>query len=415
MSAKRHRSQQIDPADPVSADRGRGYLFVRWLILVLIVFLGSEVLATLGIRIINPRLEAPLLRTSEIYREQSEKILELIESHNGSGRTMFDGRLGYRYRAGYRAANDAINAQGLRSYEEYSRMPAEGVLRVAAFGDSFVYSTETDNDDSWTRLMETTFPNLEVLNYGVGAYGMTQAYVRFLQEGTDLSPDVVIIGFAPVMLGRTVSVYRRFLAANANPLVKPRFLLDDDGLMLVASPLDDLADYQRYLSEPWRVIELATHDQWYRPSVYKNPLYDLSATVRLATGLWIRADNRVFNANRLLRSGVFNTSSEAFRVQIAIIQKFANEVARSGMTPIVVMLPAFTDVVGGFSGRAVSYMPLVERLEDSGIEYIDLMEAFREHSETNVEDWFMSGRHYSPAANRIAAERIGSILQERTR
>ena len=388
------------------------HLVLRWLILVLLAILLTEALAAVGIWIANARLEAPILRTTDRYREQSARILALMDSHNNGGRTVFDGRLGWAYRAGHRAPNDRISLQGLRSDRTYSAAPAEGVLRVAAFGDSFVYSTETGNDGSWTHLMESSFSELEVLNYGVGAYGTGQAYLRFTSEGRELSPDVVIIGFAPVMLSRTVSVYRRFLAPNANPLVKPRFLLENDDLVLVPSPLVRIDEYERYLSDPGRVIELATHDHWYRPIIYENPIYDLSATVRLAAGLWIRLDNRYFNADRMRRGRVFNAEAEAFRVQVALIERFADEVRSAGMTPLFVVFPAYGDIVSGFSGAPGAYMPLVERVGRSGIDYVDLMDAFVQHSEEDIDDWFRAG-HYTEAANRIVAERLGTYLTRR--
>jgi hypothetical protein len=145
---------------------------------------------------------------------------------------VLDSALGWRYRAGFRKGGDAISAQGLRADRVYAARPAAGVVRVAAFGDSYVYGNEVGNDDSWPTQLERSAPDVEVLNYGVGGYGVDQAYLRYLAEGRALAPQVVIIGFAPVDLPRLVNRYRRFLDDRELALAKPRFVLRGGALAL---------------------------------------------------------------------------------------------------------------------------------------------------------------------------------------
>jgi len=200
-------------------------------------------------------------RTTDIFREQSLKIQQLLDS--SPKLVQLDPVLGWRYRPGHRDPENQINSQGVRSGREYSTVPEPGVIRVAAFGDSFVYSNEVANDDTWSARMEALSPRMEVLNYGVGGYGTDQAFLRYLNEGSRLSTDVVIIGFAPDDLRRVVNVYRRFISNREFPLVKPRFVLTSDGdLVLLQSPLQRVSDYDTYLRQPAKVIKLGRNDQW---------------------------------------------------------------------------------------------------------------------------------------------------------
>ena len=61
---------------------------------------------------------------------------------------MLDAHLGWRPPPGFSNDREHVNAQGLRSTREYAPVPAPGVLRIAAFGDSFVYGAEVATEIS---------------------------------------------------------------------------------------------------------------------------------------------------------------------------------------------------------------------------------------------------------------------------
>ena len=135
-------------------------------------------------------------------------------------------------------------------------------------------------------------------------------------------------------------MYRRFESSRQPPLVKPRFLIEDDGsLKLLPSPLGSISEYERYLSRPRDILELGQNDYWYRRSVYANPLHDYSATVRLATAVWDRLNIRYFSPDRMLSGGVLNETSTAFLIQTALLEKFVAEVRASGAEPLIVIIP----------------------------------------------------------------------------
>ena len=94
--------------------------------------------------------------------------------------------------------------------------------------------------------MESEDPEVEVLNYGVGGYGIDRAYLRYLSEGAELHPRVVMMGFTTDDIGRVVNVYRGFIDSRSSVLFKPRFLIDArNELTLLEPPLKSRADYGR--------------------------------------------------------------------------------------------------------------------------------------------------------------------------
>jgi len=372
---------------------------------------------------LSPRFfSEEIRRTPEVFAEQSAKIRQIMES-TPQHLLQFDAFLGWRYRAGYKDPRNEMNQQGLRSTRAYAPTPSPGVLRIAAFGDSFVYGNEVANAESWPFLIEEMFPRLEVLNYGVGGYGTDQAYLRFLMEGAALAPDIVLIGFAPVDLARTVNVYRRFLSNLELPLIKPRFVLDRDGrLSLLSNPITQVTDYGKYLEDPRGVIELGRDDYWYESVVYENPLYDLSATVRVLTTLWVRVRRRYLDGERLLEGdGVvqavkFKSESPAFRIQTMLFEKFKADALALRAVPIVVILPDGESVTHARLGRQKIFDPLLEHLRKSAVAYIDLSDAFAAEAKTTPQGrWFMPGGHYSGAGNKMIAAWLAHQVEERVK
>jgi hypothetical protein len=358
-------------------------------------------------------LDEHIRTTRDIFREQQLLIRRLIAP--GERRLLaIDSVLGWRYRAGHVDSANETNSQGLRSTRTYSAKASPGVLRVAAFGNSSVYGNEVANADCWSTVLEQLDPRLEILNYGVGGYGVDQAYLRLLLEGYRLEPRVVVMGFAPTDLGRVVNVYRRFVSNRELPLAKPRYVLGRDGrLDLLPAPIRHASQYERYLADPRLVREFGRHDYWYEPAVYENALHDVSATVRLLTGLWIRVHRRYLDPERLLRDGVFNRESTAFKIQMSLFEQFVSDARARGALPLVVILPDLESVLRRANNRPPSYMPLLDELRAHRIDYWDLGEAFlTAPPSVKAEDWFMPGGHYSPSGNRLVASWLAPRLIE---
>ena len=344
-------------------------------------------------------------RTADIYAEQSDQIRRFLDTTAAKHRGVHP-VLGWCSNPNYRSAMYCTNSKALRGVREYTPVPSSGTLRVAAFGSSIVECSEVDDANAWPALIEAANPDIEVLNYGVGGYGTDQAYLRYLAEGSDFAPHVVLIGFTSDELGRTVNVYRRFISTvGQGPLFKPRYTLEADGkLSLLETPLKSRSDYERVLNNPSAITDIGKRDYWYQPSVYENPLYDWSAAVRLASWMSTQIYRRCLAEDRLVIGDEFNDSSAAFRIQMELFSEFAEAVRASGALPIVVLLPEKESVQRGLAGGAKLYDPLLTPLQERGIDYLDAVDAFRDVDPAAVNSWYAPGGHYSPAGNRIIAD-----------
>lgn len=380
---------------------------------MLALLLGAtiEIVARLLGEPLAERIGLDVTPINHILAAQSAALTTLLE--DPATLVVLDSTLGWRYRANYRRNENELNSAGMRATREYAPTPPAGVCRIAVYGDSFVYGTEVVNANSWTALLEGATASLEVLNYGVGGYGTDQAYLRFLAEGDRYAPQVVLIGFAPVNLRRIQNVYRRFIASNDLPIAKPRFIFADSGLAMLPPPFRSHAQYRALRDDPSRVSALATHDAWYERLRYESHAYRWSAAARFAIALGYRMWWKYAWEGRLLEDGAFREASEAFRLQRAVLNAFADSVRARGARPVFILFPDEESVAGHRGGRRPVYAPLRSALErDARAEVIDLIDDLgAEAARSGKPSLFAPGRHYSARGNSVVAAALARRLE----
>jgi hypothetical protein len=346
---------------------------------------------------------------AERFETQSRLLEELLA---GQGRLLLkiDAEIGWVNSPNFVNELYSTNSRGLRATREYAPRPAAGVVRVAAFGDSFAFANEVRNQDAWAIQAERMEPRVEVLNYGVGGYGSDQALLLYRNRSQDLAPQVVVLGFPEVDLPRNVNRYARFIHSYSPPLFKPRFELDPRGeLRLIPNPFPDEPALRRLLADPRVALEASAGDELFEPLVWRNPFYDYSHLVRFASTVASHTWFSGLRADRIERGGELNRYSQAFAIQVAIVRAFAREVEAAGGTFVYAIFPLRdTDIWG--NGRR-SYAPLVEALP--GITILDLADALRADPEVTPATLRAPQSHYSPAANRTTARALLELLRAR--
>ncbi len=159
-----------------------------WVTLELFSWLGLGALAKLrGIRY------EPINTTtlSDKHRQILEQLL-----HGTTTYQDYSAALGWTIKPnGAAPPHYRANAQGIRADREYAPTPTPGRVRVAAFGDSFTHGDGVDNADVWTEVLARSRPGLEILNFGVGGYGLDQALLRYRLDGRGYRPHLVLIGY----------------------------------------------------------------------------------------------------------------------------------------------------------------------------------------------------------------------------
>jgi len=351
-------------------------------------------------------LDVPLaarFHLDPVPRERLERVLAGREPYYP-----FDAELGWSVRPNGRLPLYRANAQGIRSDAEYAPEPPRGALRIAAFGDSFVHGTEVENPDVWTARLERLHPGLEVLNFGVGGYGVDQAWLRYRRDGRPFRPHLVAIGFLPENVARSVNRFRPFYAPRqSEPRAKPRFVLRDGGLALLPNPLPTLDAYRALLADEPAVLARVGEDDFFWETLWRPaPLSILPSARLLRFARASRSDARIWV------DGVVNPRSEAFAVTAAVLEAFYDDALTAGSLPLVLVFPRREDFSRREQGAPDAWAPLRERLAASGVESLELIGCFERPR------WlrgltFMKGGHYGPPLHRVVARCVLETLEAR--
>ena len=84
--------------------------------------------------------------------------------------------------------NWTINQFGARTNPDFDNLKSN----ISCYGDSFTFSRQVNNDETWAHyLSELTDSN--VINFGVGNYGVDQALLRLKREFSKHPTKIVIM------------------------------------------------------------------------------------------------------------------------------------------------------------------------------------------------------------------------------
>jgi hypothetical protein len=347
----------------------------------------------------------PLPPFGALTHPKQRESLERLESARRST-WIFDAELGWTWRASSASEDGlyAINALGARGPREYGRAPASGKRRVLTFGDSFTFCDEISSADSFEVQLEALDERLEVLNFGVSAYGSDQALLRYRRDGRDLGAEIVCLGLMLENIGRNVNRYRPLWATFSGVcMTKPRFLLGVDGaLALLPQPYAAREELHAAVRDASVLTATAEHEYWKgRPEVLTGKL---SGLARLFGGYLAYKER----SPALLWS---RPEEEPFRVTLAILEQFQREALADGarFAPILIF-PAKEDL-REHALRGLPYWgALLAELDARGVPYVDLIEPLARRARELAEDppaksLFVDG-HLSGAGNSVVAEAL---------
>lgn len=382
-----------------------------WLILGLVAYLFVESFSLLSLYVLR---ESKGIEYAPIRMHLSEKhkgiLQKLFEDQNSY--IQHDPVLGWSIKKNGSARNlYRANSDGIRADREYRLTPPKDVLRVASFGDSFTHCSSVSNQHTWQEYLNEIKSSLEVMNFGVGAYGLDQAFLRYQRDGKRYRPHVVLIGFMSENINRNVNVFRPFYYGGTGmPFSKPRFILQEGKNILKANPLKHLSDLELLIRDPENILlELGRHDWHFQQKPKEGPL-DFLPSVRLAR-------LAAYSARKRLTPQIFdgassyNEDSNAFKLTLKIFDDFHESVMKEGAVPIVVLFPTRDDLLAHRKSSTNVFAPLVRYFKENKYRYVDLHEAFDTYaSDISLEELFVG--HYSPSANRAVAKYLADYFSK---
>lgn len=299
------------------------------------------------------------------------------------------------------------NNVGARRRTDTSRDVPPGRRRILVFGESFTNCSRVRQEETWPYLLERAMPTTEVVNFGVDAYGMGQAFLRYERVRDRIDFDECVLVFVPAPdLPRDINVYRYLAFDWRGFVVNPRFALVDGALERVANPFPDGV---READANALREHLRRHDAFWFPQHDDGPpLLGRSIAYKLVANK-IAQMKRDTILNALARLEI-DVDAEAVRLGIAIFRAMRDDVVRRGKRFTLVMLPfeRTLDRARSHEGFRADWAALAKAIDDAGVTVIDLLPALSEIDPGDL-DLAYDGCHYGPKSN----ARIASLLRER--
>ena len=337
----------------------------------------------------------------------------------------FDKDLGWVRRPGTQGREETaqgektftLDKNGCRTNPDYAGKPS----RIAAFGDSFTFCRLVDDRETWPYYL-SGLADTNVLNFGVGNYGIDQAVLRLDREIGNLESEFVILGFVPETISRIHSYWRHYFEYGNILAFKPRFTLSDGKLTHHPPAIKRLEDFTHYAD---RLKEIQALDIFYKRKFRRDLLFfpHLPKIIRqwrrtipiffhlikgkltgAADGGFREAFQVVMRENARI-SALLYENHEAKELLVAVVKRFVATCEAAGCKPILLIIPQPVDLERISKGRQ-DYSEFYQSLA-AYLPVLDLTDRFRailDPSSLYIEGKL--GPHPSPLGNRLIAEAI---------
>lgn len=346
------------------------------------------------------RLAGYRLRPGSIDLVHVETSLQQYLATAESAKLVYDETLGWRYRAHavLMDGNFTTQAVGMRAGQDYGQAVAPDTLRIAILGDSFAADVDVADEDSWglqlERLLNEAGLRAEVLNFGVEAHGMGQAFLRWQHNARAYAPDIVIFGVQPENINRNVNVFRVLYRPRTGiPLAKPRFVLTASELSVVNQPVvppEALSKIYRDLARH----PLAAYEFYYDSRHLSSEWWSESRLLVFASDAWNQLTAKPEDYSR---------DSERVRLGIAILDAMASDVASANAHFLAVYLPRQSLLEQHHAGRQSPYHVFMQLVAER-THYIAMENALGRQYLAD-EFWGDTG-HYGPQISRV----VGAVV-----
>ncbi|MFA5088692.1 MAG: SGNH/GDSL hydrolase family protein [Candidatus Omnitrophota bacterium] len=354
-----------------------------YLCLIFLIFYGNSFFLIGNQKILDKLIKFQLTDAVYVSRDRHNDFYQI------------DNELGYTVGKKKKFYLYATNHQGIRADREYALLPDEGTVRMAVFGDSFVFCDGEKNVNGWPHFLEKSIGHLEVLNFGVSGYGLGQSYLRYLKDGVKFKPDIVLfnyittgprdgLGYGDLLAGRT--------PLRLSTLYRAIFRVEDGILISRAVTPFDFFDpdfREEYIYRPLGLSERqAVGPRWFG---------------RLNTTLLLKHFflQKKFSSMAAVRQDI------PIDINIKILDNLL-KVAEENKSMVLFFCPGEYD---GLPGE----IKLLLRRHAGHAFYVNFNRSLNYYLETralNKEELLNDSNHFRPRGNLVYAQLLAAILQE---
>jgi hypothetical protein len=312
------------------------------------------------------------------------------------------------------------NSKALRDYE-YAYKKPDGVFRVLVLGDSFAEALQVPLQSSFPKKIEDSLnrkrpighKKVQVINSGTSGYGTDNELLFFRHEGSKYSPDLVLLAFC--VCNDVRNNWYELENLDAGGFRKPYFVFGVDGLEIRNYPFEK------------------PHNLLIKLKLFLNRRMRLYTFLR-ETRDKLRHKETVAGEGMPLDLNVYSTDytsawQKAWAVTEAIIVELNKEVKDQDAKLAIVIVPTELQVYPQRWREQVQKYAnaqarewnldkpnqrLISFLKREGIEFIDLLPAFRKQAGLSGKQFYIpNDGHWNAEGHRLAAQVISSVLLEK--
>lgn len=192
-----------------------------------------EVFLHFLIRILKNRFDNLITKSDEVPRLDLKKLESFLEKG-------YDPELGWVRKPLTSKTEPSFSGEKSYHINSYGSRINPGnenrKTKILTLGDSYTFCREVNDDETWQYFL-AKMAKTNVANFGVGNYGLDQAFLRFKREIKNFNEaKIVIIGVVPATLLRNLCLWKHYSEFGNTFAFKPRFILYKDNLKLIKNP-----------------------------------------------------------------------------------------------------------------------------------------------------------------------------------
>tara|TARA_Y100001935_G_scaffold45095_1_gene36990 strand:+ start:871 stop:2103 length:1233 start_codon:yes stop_codon:yes gene_type:complete len=307
-------------------------------------------------------------------------------------------------------------------YENHSK-------KIITYGDSFAFCRHVNDNETWQHYL-SVITDSNVVNLGVGNYGVDQAYrkMEMTIDGYKESAQYVVMMVVPETIVRIVNMWKHYYEYGNIYGFKGRYIHDNNDLFWMNNIVSDVFVNK---NNRWKDV-VSGYDYCYKTK-FSRDIITFPFSLSLAKShhrnlslIYYLLANKLYNMLNINNSYISNRAwnhvlkcnnnyykalyknENIVNLLKKIIMKFDKSVKENNLQPIFIMAPYQIDISEDNSCKF--YQKFIDDIKNKTC-VIDLAEKFV--SKNNYDKLYVTnsiGAHLSKYGNKVVAETIAKVI-----
>jgi len=315
----------------------------------------------------------------------------------------------------------SINARGSRKNPRYENLP----VKISCYGDSFTFARQVNDNETWEHYL-SRFSKSNVLNFGVGNYGLDQSLLRLKREYPLNKSKIVIMGVVPSTIVRILSLWKHYNEFGNTFAFKPMYQLKNNKLVLIKNKIDSK---EKFLNLKRYLPFFKRNDYFYKKkfrkemirspyfiSIISNPGRNFRLIYWIIRSLLVEKSTTsrnqpyplpmkvIMDVNLNLRCHLYKYDDYALELMKRLVEEFISYGKEQGFTPVFLFMPQKDDLLYIKKSKDDYYRKFIDCIKDKLLT-IDTTENLlkQDNLDQLYSDDTKYGGHYSKTGNEIIA------------